>query len=78
MMKQTLYVNHLATLDVQHTSKRCKDDRHVSDMLAKWPCVILSCFAQPLHSLNLVLGRRTLQLQHFAAGLVTGLFSYEV
>ena len=40
--------------------------------------VILSCFAQPLRSLNLVLGRRTPQLQYLAAGLLTGLFSYEV
>ena len=78
MMKQTRCVNHLATLLVQHTSKRCKDDRYVSDMLAKLPCVILNCLAQPLHLLNLVLARHTLQLQHLAPCLLTGLFSYEV
>ena len=78
MMKQTHSVNDLQTLGVQHTSKRCKDDRHVPDMLAKLSCVISSCFAQPLHSLYLVLGRRTLQPQQLAAGLLTGLFSYEV
>ena len=37
MLKQAHCVNHLKTLDVQHTSKRCKDDRYVSDMLAKLP-----------------------------------------
>ena len=78
MMKQTHCVNHLAAFLLQHTSKRCKDDRYVSDLLAKLPCVILSCFAQPLRSLNLVLGRRTPPLQYLAAGLLTGLFSYEV
>ena len=78
MMKQTCCGNHLSTFDVQHTSKRCEDDRYVSDTLAKLPCVILSCFAQPLRSLNRVLGRRTLVLQHLVTGLLTGLFSYEV
>ena len=37
MMKQTHCATHLETLDVQHTSKRCKDDRYVSDALAKLP-----------------------------------------
>ena len=37
MMKQTHCFNHLHTFDVQHTSKRCKDDRYVSDMLAELP-----------------------------------------
>ena len=37
MMKQTHCANHLETFDVQHTSKRCKDDRYVSDTLAKLP-----------------------------------------
>ena len=37
MMKQTHSVNDLKTLGVQHTSKRCKDDRYVSEMLAKSP-----------------------------------------
>ena len=78
MMKQTHCVNHLNTFGVQHTSTRCEDDRCVSDMLAKLPCVILNCFAQPLRSLSLAVARRTLQLQHLAAGLLTGLFSYEV
>ena len=37
MMKQTRCGNHLNTFDVQHTSKRCEDDRYVSDTLAKLP-----------------------------------------
>ena len=74
----TRCVNHLKTLDVQHTSKRCKDDRHVSNMLVKLPCVILNCFAQPLRSLNLTVARRIRQIQHLAARLLTGLSSYEV
>ena len=36
-IKQTHCVNHLETLDVQHTAERCEDDRYVSDMLAKLP-----------------------------------------